>query len=116
MLFLLDRGIIDSQFYAWKYFNEGSCTKSEFDKFLTLKLDDIEPNLFLGIVVLPDTALERRGGAGRLVNEEYVKRYNDFFLTYFTELDITKELISTDELDKSQMSEIIFNTISKFLL
>lgn len=113
---LIDRGIIDSQFYAWKYFNEGSCTKSEFDKFLTLKLDDIEPNLFLGIVVLPDTALERRGGAGRLVNEEYVKRYNDFFLTYFTELDITKELISTDELDKSQMSEIIFNTISKFLL
>ena len=83
---------------------------------MTLKLDNIEPNLFLGIVVLPDTALERRGGAGRLVNEEYVKRYNDFFLTYFTELDITKELISTDELDKSQMSVIIFNTISKFLL
>ena len=57
------------------------------------------------------TAIKRRGGAGRLVNENYIKRYNDLFIRYYNELNYNKALIDTGNLDVYQMNDLIYTTI-----
>ena len=66
---LIDRGIIDSKFYAWKFLKEEKCSVEQFNEFQRTCLKKINPDLFLGLLVSPKTSIKRRGGEGRLVNE-----------------------------------------------
>jgi hypothetical protein len=86
---LIDRGIIDSQFYAWKFYQEK--------------------------MVSPKLAVTRRGGEGRIVNEGYIEKYNKFFIEYFDRIQLTKGLIRTDKINVLEMNNKVYDTILKVL-
>ena len=67
---LIDRGIIDSEFYGQKFLNDGLCTKAKYDEFKKMFLQHLKPNLFIALMVTPEESVKRRGGEGRLVNTE----------------------------------------------
>lgn len=110
---LIDRGIVDSEFYGQKFFLEGGCSKDEYEEFERTFLQCLKPDLFITLMVTPEEAIKRRGGEGRLVNREYVRKYNEAYLKYFRTVQYPKELINTEmkepcEVSK-QVSDIILN-------
>lgn len=110
---LIDRGIVDSEFYGQKFLLEGECSKDEYEEFERTFLQCLKPDLFITLMVTPEEAIKRRGGEGRLVNREYVRKYNEAYLKYFRTVQYPKELINTEmkepcEVSK-QVSDIILN-------
>ena len=110
---LIDRGIVDSEFYGQKFLLEGGCSKEEYEEFERTFLQCLKPDLFITLMVTPEEAIKRRGGEGRLVNREYVRKYNEAYLEYFRTVQYPKELINTEmkepcEVSK-QVSDIILN-------
>ena len=110
---LIDRGIVDSEFYGQKFLSEGSCSKDEYEEFERTFLQCLKPDLFITLMVTPEEAIKRRGGEGRLVNREYVRKYNEAYLKYFRTVQYPKELINTEMKEPSevskQVSDIILN-------
>ena len=110
---LIDRGIVDSEFYGQKFLLEGGCSKDEYEEFERTFLQCLKPDLFITLMVTPEEAIKRRGGEGRLVNREYVRKYNEAYLKSFRTVQYPKELINTEmkepcEVSK-QVSDIILN-------
>lgn len=114
-IILIDRGLIDSSFYGKKFLWEGSCTKIQYQKFREQFIDDLFPNFLIALTVPPEVAIKRRGGEGKLVNVEYLKRYNELFMKFYRTLDCKKTLIDTSQLDVYEMNSLIFKTISENL-
>ena len=112
---LIDRGIIDSKFYAWKFFYEKKASLEEYKYFKKTCLSNVNPDLLLGLIVSPTTALRRRGAEGKIVKEEYIKEYNKYFCNFFDDVNLRKSLIRTDELEISAMNELIYKIISDAL-
>lgn len=108
---LIDRGLIDSNFYGKKFLWEQVCTKEQYENFRKQFLENLFPNFLIALVVKPEIAIQRRGGEGRLVNENYIKNYNELFMRYFNEITCAKTLIDTANLDVYKMNELIFQTI-----
>ena len=110
---LIDRGIVDSEFYGQKFLSEGGCSKDEYEEFERTFLQCLKPDLFITLMVTPEEAIKRRGGEGRLVNREYVRKYNEAYLKYFRTVQYPKELINTEMKEPSevskQVSDIILN-------
>ena len=110
---LIDRGIVDSEFYGQKFLLEGGCSKEEYEEFERTFLQCLKPDLFITLMVTPEEAIKRRGGEGRLVNREYVRKYNEAYLKYFRTVQYPKELINTEMKEPSevskQVSDIILN-------
>ena len=112
---LIDRGIIDSQFYAWKFYQEKMVSKQEYSAFQKQCLEGVNPDLFLGLMVSPKLAVTRRGGEGRIVNEGYIEKYNKFFIEYFDRIQLTKGLIRTDKINVLEINNKVYDTILKVL-
>ncbi len=108
---LVDIVLIDSKFYAWKFLKEEKCSVEQFNEFQRTCLKKINPDLFLGLLVSPKTSIKRRGGEGRLVNEQYVKEYNKFFINFFETIEVNKKLIKTDNISIVDMNNMIYSTI-----
>ena len=110
---LIDRGIVDSEFYGQKFLSEGGCSKDEYEEFERTFLQCLRPDLFITLMVTPEEAIKRRGGEGRLVNREYVRKYNEAYLKYFRTVQYPKEHINTEMKEPSevskQVSDIILN-------
>lgn len=112
---LIDRGLIDSNFYGRKFLWENVCSEEQYQNFRKQFMYELLPDFLVALVVQPQIAIQRRGGAGRLVNEEYVRAYNKLFMRYYDEIECQKALIDTAELDVYQMNEAIFQTIKSRL-
>lgn len=108
---LIDRGIIDSKFYAWKFFEEGKCSAKQFSEFQKTCLSKITPDLFISVLALPETAIKRRGGEGRLVTKRYLEVYNSLFMKFLVTIPTKKKLIKSDELNQIELSNVIFEII-----
>ena len=91
------------------------CTKEKYEKFRNQFIDELFPDFLVALIVSPDIALKRRGGEGTLVNEEYIKKYNELFLAYYEQIKFSKVLIDTSKLDVYEMNNAIFNEIQKIL-
>ena len=76
---LIDRGLVDSNFYGKRFLWNNLCTKEKYEKFRNQFIDELFPDFLVALIVSPDIALKRRGGKGTLVNEEYIKKYNELF-------------------------------------
>ena len=96
---LIDRGIIDSQFYAWKFYQEKMVSKQEYSAFQKQCLEGVNPDLFLGLMVSPKLAV----------------KYNKFFIEYFDRIQLTKGLIRTDKINVLEMNNKVYDTILKVL-
>lgn len=115
-IILIDRGLIDSMFYGKKFLWEGKCTKKEYEKFENQFIERLFPNFLIALTVPPDISVKRRGGEGHLVNEEYIKSYNEMFLRYYEEITCKKTIIDTSRLDVYSMNDKIANIILSNLL
>lgn len=111
---LIDRGIVDSEFYGQKFLLEGGCSKEEYEEFERTFLQCLKPDLFITLMVTPEEAIKRRGGEGRLVNREYVRKYNEAYLKYFKKVQYPKELINTEMKEPSEVSKQVSNIILNY--
>ncbi len=111
---LIDRGIVDSEFYGQKFLLEGGCSKDEYEEFERTFLQCLKPDLFITLMVTPEEAIKRRGGEGRLVNREYVRKYNEAYLKYFRTVQYPKELINTEMKEPSEVSKQVSNIILNY--
>ena len=110
---LVDRGLIDSNFYGKKFLWEGKCSEEEYHKFRMQFMDDFFPDFLVALIVPPKRAVQRRGGEGRLVNEDYICNYNKLFFKYYNELECPKTFINTSKLTVSSMTKEILQEIVK---
>lgn len=112
---LIDRGLIDSNFYGKKFLWENAVSQEQYQNFRKQFMDELLPDFLIALVVEPRIAIQRRGGVGRLVNEKYIESYNKLFMKYYNEIECPKALIDTAGFDVYQMNEIIFQTIKSKL-
>ena len=112
---LIDRGIIDSEFYGQKFLYDGLCTKAKYDEFKKMFLQHLKPNLFIALMVTPEESVKRRGGEGRLVNKEYIQNYNEDYLKFFETIIVNKHLIMTDNIELYEVCKTVLNIILKNL-
>lgn len=112
---LIDRGVIDSEFYGEKYLAEKGCTKKQHAEFKRTFLKYLKPDLFIALMVTPEEAIKRRGGEGRLVNKKYIQRYNKLYLEFFETVELAKNMLITDKMTSCEMSHEILNIILKHL-
>ncbi len=110
-IILIDRGLIDSNFYGKKFLWEGVITEKQYEKFREMFIDELFPDFVIALTVSPETAIKRRGRIGHLVSEDYIGRYNDFFMRYYNEITCKKAIIDTGDLDVYQMNDKIFGII-----
>ena len=66
-------------------------------------------------MVTPEESIKRRGGEGRLVNKEYVRKYNEAYLKFFAKINYPKEIISTDRKELHEVSNEVSNIILRYL-
>ena len=115
-IILINRGLIDSKFYGVKFLTEGLIGKEQYNIFCKQFLKELYPDLFIGLTVNADTSIQRRGGEGRLVNREYVERYNRIFKKYYNEeVKQKKVLLDTTSLDVYEMNQKVFEVIEQKL-
>lgn len=113
---LIDRGLVDSNFYGKKFLWEGVCTQLEYGKFRMQFMDELFPDFVLALIVKPKVAVQRRGVEGHLVNERYIKDYNKLFLKYYKEIECCpKELIDTTKFSVYEMNQEILKVLLKYL-
>ncbi len=110
-IILIDRGLIDSNFYGKKFLWEKTISEEQYKKFREQFIDELSPNFLIALTVSPETAIKRRGGAGHLVNESYIRNYNELFIRYYNEVNCRKTIIETGELDVYEMNDRIFKII-----
>lgn len=108
---LVDRGLVDSNFYGKKFLWEGACTQEEYEKFRMQFMEELFPDFLIMLMVPPKIAIQRRGGEGHLVTEEYIEKYNQMLLRYYDEVRCHKCLIDTSELDVYEMNQTILAVI-----
>ena len=112
---IIDRGLIDSNFYGMKFLWENVCNKQQYDNFRNKFIDELFPDFLIALTVSPEIAIKRRGGAGRLVNEEYIRKYNQVFMKYFETITTPKTLIDTSDFTIYDINQLIFDCIKKIL-
>lgn len=112
---LIDRGLVDSNFYGKKFLSENACSKEEYAKFRNQFMDELFPDFLIALTVSANVSINRRGGEGRLVNMNYLKKYNSQFYKYYDEIEIPKTLIDTTDLNVTEMNNLIFSEIIKKL-
>jgi len=116
-IIILDRGCIDQNFFNYKFYTEGLCTKDEYEFRLKRDLrQDFFPNLCIVLKTSPEESIRRRGGEGRLVTISWVKNYNillDDFFSRFQKIFTTTTFFTLDTttLSKSSVIETISNKI-----
>lgn len=110
-IILLDRGLIDSDFYGKKFLWENEIKEKQYRQFKKQFIDELFPDFLIACIVSPETAIKRRGGAGRLVNERYIRRYNELFRRYYDEIVCRKAVIDTGSLSVYEMNDQIFKII-----
>lgn len=113
---LIDRGLIDSMFYGWKFLKEKKCKVNNYNEFRNTFVKKLEPDLFIALMVEPEVAIKRRGGEGRLVNKEYIETYNEDFIEFIKHIKFDKECIKTDDMDIYEMNQKIYSVVLKYLL
>lgn len=110
-IILIDRGLLDSNFYGKKFLWEGIATEEQYEKFRMQFIEELFPDFLIALTVSPETAIKRRGGTGHLVNEDYISKYNDLFIRYYNELTCKKTIINTEKLDVYEMNDWIFQIV-----
>ncbi len=112
---LIDRGLVDSDFYGKKFLWENVYSEEQYTKFRSQFMNELFPNFVVALTVSVKISIARRGGEGRLVNKEYLKRYNEEFIKYYNEINISKTIIETSKMSIETMNKKIFDEISKVL-
>ena len=112
---IIDRGIIDLQFWGIKFLKNNSCTKEEYSSYMNMFPKKLIPDFLIGLSVTPETSLIRRGGPGRVVNLDFLKEYNDLFNSFYDSITVPKTLIDTSNLTVDEVVYKIYSIINKLI-
>lgn len=114
-LVLIDRGLLDGIFYTMKFLadnldNFDKC--NELIKLLDCLKTSICPDLLVIFKVNPETAIERKGHEGSIVNLSFVKDYNTLLDTFQNTLSSPNVLIDTSELSREEVANSVLDLIT----
>lgn len=112
---LIDRGLVDSNFYGKKFLWEQVCTEEEYQKFRKQFLEDLFPDFVIALMIPPEVAIQRRGGEGRLVTKKYIESYNEMFLRFYNDIELPKILVDTSGFNVYDMNQKILAIIKENL-
>lgn len=86
-IILIDRGYWDGQLFAYHQFANNECTKQQLDDFLNVFSDiTLSPDLLIAFFCDAKVALERRGGPGHVVTEDFINNYNMIMSTFISKI------------------------------
>ena len=114
-IIIADRGIIDAQFFGYKSYAQGLCSKEEYESFTSLiKNKTLLPDLLIYLKTLPEESIRRRGGEGRLVTLDWIRNYNDLFEKFLISGAISVPLFSMDTTGITQ--DFVVQTITNKII
>ena len=112
---IIDRGVIDLQFFGVKFFKNKGCSTEEYISYMNMFPSKLYPDYLIALCCNPETALSRRGGPGRIVNFDFIKEYNELLHSFYETITIPKSLIDTSDktVDEvvSQIHDIIYQLL-----
>lgn len=112
---IINRGVIDRKFYAYKLLQENACSQKQYNCFLNTFDKRLDPDLFIALTVTPQTSIKRRGGEGTLVSKAYISQYNEMLWKFFDDVKVPKELVNTEFYTVFDMNQRIFQMIMRHL-
>lgn len=114
-LIIVDRGIVDSQFFGHKFFMEGKCSLEEFESYNSLiNNPKLLPDFVIYLKTSPEEAVKRRGGEGRVVTADWIKNYNSLFDDYLSSVTSPVFAIDTTTLSEDEVVTIILNNLISY--
>lgn len=116
-IIIIDRGIFDKCFFGYRFYNEHICSAEQYSFYKSLPFFSLlSPDLVIHLSSCPEESIRRRGGEGRLVTFEWVKRYNFWFDKFVSEhledfSNMSFFSLDTTHLSKSEVAQITSNRI-----
>lgn len=116
-ILLVDRGIIDGIFYTYLFLsrnpeNEKEC--SALIQFLN-QLNFLLPDFLLVFTSDPEVSINRRGGEGRLVTLEYIKKYNQLLSSFLPQIRVPYKLVDSSNLTQDEVFTIVEKELQNLL-
>lgn len=111
---IADRRILDALFMNYLYFKQGKLSKTQLDamqNFFTKLFP--KPDLAIAFLTTPEEAISRRGGEGRIVTKEYIKKHNKAFISFCNIVEPHPILLDTTHLSADLVSQFTKVVIEK---
>ncbi len=112
---IIDRGVIDLQFFGIKFFKENNCSEEEYNSYMNMFSSRLYPDYLIALSCTPETAISRRGGPGRIVNLDFIKEYNKILYSFFKTVNVPKSLINTSSKTVEEVVSQIYDIINKLM-
>ena len=112
---IIDRGVIDLQFWGLKSFRNHECTIEEYISYMGMFTSKFYPDYLIALSVTPEVSLLRRGGPGRIVNYEFLKEYNELLHSFYETIKVPKTLINTSDKSIDNVVSETYNIINQLL-
>lgn len=111
---IADRGILDALFMNYLYFKQGKLSKAQLDSLQTFFIELFpKPDLAIAFLTTPEEAIARRGGEGRIVTKEYIKKHNEAFISFCNSVEPHPILLDTTHLSADLVSQFTWVVIEK---
>lgn len=107
-IIIVDRGLIDYQFWVYYYLKKGKCSRSEAENALNMDIftdKKLLPDLFIGMTTSVEEAIKRSKSKNNTVSLEF---HNKTFVDFFENVKVPKHLLDTTYLSPE-------DTTKKFL-
>ena len=112
---LIDRGVIDLQFFGIKFLNKGACSFDDYRSYMNIFSPQLNPDFLFVMVSDPEVSLRRRGGAGRVVNLTFLNEYNSLLHSFCKSINIPKTILDTSNMSTSDVTKQCLDTILSLL-
>ena len=104
-IIIVDRGLIDYQFWVYYYFKKGKCSKQEAEEALSMDIftnKNLLPDLFIGMTTSVDEAIKRSRSKNNTVSLEF---HNKVFTDFFKTVTVPKYLLDTTYLSPEETTK-----------
>lgn len=104
-IIIVDRGLIDYQFWVYYYFKKGKCSKQEAEEALSMDIftnKKLLPDLFISMTTSVDEAIKRSRSKNNTVSLEF---HNKVFTDFFKTVTVPKYLLDTTYLSPEETTK-----------
>lgn len=116
-ILLIDRGVIDGIFYTYLFLSRNPEDEEKCSALIQFlhRLDFLLPNFLLVFTSDPEVSIKRRGGEGRLVTIDYIKKYNQLLSSFLPEINVPYTLIDSSNLTEDEVFTIVLKEIQNLI-